>query len=51
MPLLPPNYLDCVAAIGTGTDPKKRKRIGTGFLYGISTNEENKQGNRLYTVF
>jgi len=51
MPLLPPNYLDCVVAIGAGADPQKRKWIGTGFLYGLYANEDDKQGNRLYTVF
>ena len=34
MALLPPFFLDTVVAIGKGDDPKKRRWIGTGFLYG-----------------
>lgn len=51
MPLLPPNYLDCVVAIGVGRDIERRKWIGTGFLYGLPSGETEKDGSTLYTVF
>ena len=51
MPLLPPNYLDCVVAIGVGRDAQKRKWVGTGFLYGLPSGDVDKDGNALYTVF
>jgi len=51
MPLLPPNYLDCVVAIGVGRDPAKRQWIGTGFFYGLDSGETDDKGNKFYTVF
>lgn len=51
MPLLPPGYLDCVVAIGTGSDAASRRWIGTGFLYGLSVGTADKDGNPLYSVF
>ena len=37
MALLHPSALDCVVAIGVLDDQKKKKWIGTGFLYGMYT--------------
>lgn len=34
MALIPPQFLDCVLAIGFGDDPATRKFAATGFLYG-----------------
>jgi hypothetical protein len=34
MALLPPFYLDTVVALGVGSDPSKRRWVGTGFLFG-----------------
>jgi len=34
MALLPPFYLDTVMALGVGSDPSKRRWVGTGFLFG-----------------
>ena len=51
MPLLPPNYLDCVVAIGSGADLNNRRWIGTGFLYGRPNGKTDANGNSLYTIF
>ena len=51
MPLLPPNYLNCVVAFGVGRDAQKRKWIATSFLYGLPSEESDRDDNSLYTVF
>ena len=51
MPLLPPNYLDCVVAIGIGKPAAERQWIGTGFFYGLDSGEADDEGNKFYTVF
>jgi hypothetical protein len=51
MPLLPPDYLDCVVAVGTGSDAASRSWISTGFLYGLPVGKTDNDGNALYTVF
>lgn len=50
MPLLPPQFLDAVVAIGVGA-PASRSWIGTGFFYGVPTGEDDKKGNQFYTIF
>ena len=50
MPLLPPNYLDCVVAVGVGRDAAKRQWVGTGFLYGLPNGQDAAVGT-LYTIF
>jgi len=51
VPLLPPDFLNRVVAIGTGRDLQTRKWVGTGFFYGVPTAEVDSEGNTLYTVF
>ena len=54
MALLPPFFLDTVAAIGVGDDEAKRQWIGTGFLYGNlvdpNVKEEDKKRWRLWII-
>jgi hypothetical protein len=50
MPLLPPQYLDAVVAIGTGKS-SARSWIGTGFFYGVPTGKADSKGNNFYTIF
>lgn len=50
MALLPPFFLDAVIALGVGDDPKERRWIGTGFLYG-ALDKSSPQENRSYFVF
>jgi S1-C subfamily serine protease len=40
MALLPPFFLDAVAAIGLNSDPQKRTWIGTGFIVGMELKED-----------
>jgi S1-C subfamily serine protease len=40
MALLPPFYLDAVAAIGLNPDPSQRTWIGTGFIVGVELKED-----------
>ena len=49
MALIPPFFLDTVVAIGVGDDPSQRKWIGTGFLYGLLS--DNKDGEKGYLTF
>jgi len=51
MPLLPPDYLDAVVAIGVGHTVTGRSWIGTGFFYGVPAGSTDSQGNQFYTIF
>jgi hypothetical protein len=50
MALLPAAFLDAVTAIGVGDDPKRRRWIGTGFLYGRFEKKIDEQ-TKTYNVF
>lgn len=49
MALLPPTFLDTVAAIGVGADPQHRHWIGTGFIFGLVVNP--KEESKRYRLF
>lgn len=51
MPLIPPQYFDCVVAIGVGKGLGQLNWVGTGFLYGVPAGKEDDDGNALYGVF
>lgn len=53
MALLPPFYLNTVAAIGVGDDPAKRSWVATGFLFGkliSATVPDDKKQWRLWLI-
>lgn len=51
MALLPPFYLDSVVAIGVGDDPKTRRWIGTGFIYGNLKNKGAAPDQKRYSLW
>lgn len=51
MALLPPFFLDTVAAIGVGDDSSKRMWIGTGFLFGKRVHRPQSKDKKVWQVW
>lgn len=50
MALIPPFFIDCVAAIGVDDAEGKRRWVASGFLYGLYVSD-NEDGEKQYKVF
>jgi hypothetical protein len=51
MALLPPFYLDSVAALGVGDDPAHRNWIGTGFIFGNLVTSNSATAEKRYNLW